>query len=156
MYCSHSPSVGWSFFSKQPKPVLTLRKITNRQGLKNAESRNCSSSNGFGPTLTTMTKLSASWPAISCRQVSPRPFVEPRNLFRVNRVVIFFIALGLLSISLSYFLIARIGSVFFLGPCQVLVVQSFAFSFRSSKVRSLIEWLLKSFVFSVGIQCFGF
>ena len=62
--CSHLPSVGWRFFSRQPKPVLTLGKITNRQGLKNAENSNCSSSTGFGPTLTTMTKLFASWPEI--------------------------------------------------------------------------------------------
>ena len=66
-------------------------------------------------------------------------------VFGVNCVVIFFVALKLLSFSLSYLLTARNGSVFFLGPCQVLVVQSFAFSFRLSKVWSLIEWLLRSF-----------
>ena len=69
------------------------KKITNRQGLMNAWSSNCSSSNGFGPTLTTMTKLSVCRltprPRRSCRQVSPRPFVEPPIYFRVNRVVIF-------------------------------------------------------------------
>ena len=35
---------------------------------------------------------------------------------------------------MSYLLTARNGSVFLLGSCQVLVVQSFAFSFRLSKV----------------------
>ena len=68
----------------------------------------------------------------SCLQVSPRPFVQPPTCFRVDRVVIFFVALELLSFSLSYLLTARSGSWFFLGPCQVLVVQSFAFSFRMS------------------------
>ena len=62
---THTPSVGWRFYSRQPKPVLTLRQqFTSRQGLKNAENFNCSSFNGFGPTLTTMTKLFAGWPAI--------------------------------------------------------------------------------------------
>ena len=136
VYCSRLPSVGWMIFSRQPKPVLTLRKITNRQGLKNAKNSNCSSSTGFGPTLTTMTKLFADW---------PRPFVEPPTCFRVNRAVIFFVALKLSSFSLSYVLTVRNGSVFFLGPCQVLVVQSFALSYRLSEIGSLIEWLPRSF-----------
>ena len=67
------------------------------------------------------------------------PFVEPPTCFRVNRVVIFFVALKLVSFSLSYLLTARNGSVFFLGPCQVLVMHSFAFSFRLNQVGSLIE-----------------
>ena len=57
----------------------------------------------------------------------------------------FFVALELLSFSLSHLLTAKNGSIFFLGPCQVLVVQSFAFFVRLSKVKSLIEWLLRSF-----------
>ena len=107
VYCSHHPSIVWSFLlqSTETSPN-SEKKFTNRQGLKNAENPNCSSSNGFGPTLTK--KLSAGWPA-------------------------------------TLLLTARNGSVFFLGPCQVLVVQSFAFSSRLSKIRSLIEWLLKSF-----------
>ena len=72
-------------------------------------------------------------PSRSCLQVSPRPLVEPPTCFRINSVLIFFVVT------------ARNGSMFFLGPCQVLVVQSFAFSFRLSEVRSLIEWLLRSF-----------
>ena len=31
VYCSHLPSVGWRFFSRQPKPVLPLRKKKTRQ-----------------------------------------------------------------------------------------------------------------------------
>ena len=77
----------------------------------------------------------------------PRDSVWNLRPVLVNNVVIFFVALGLLSFSLSYWLTARKGSVFFLGPCQVLVVQSFAVSFRLSKVWSLIEWLLRSFCF---------
>ena len=45
-----TPPVGWLEVS--------------RQGLENAENSNCSSSTGVGPTLTTMTKLLAGWPAI--------------------------------------------------------------------------------------------
>ena len=48
----------------------------------------------------------------------------------------------MLFFSLSFLLTARNGSVFFLGPCQVLVVQSFAFSFCLSKVGSLTDWLV--------------
>ena len=98
---------------------------------------NCSSSTGFDPNAMTMTKLSASFPATLCRTSS--------ILFRANHVVEFFDSFELLLFSLSYLLIARSGSAVLLGPCQVLVVQSFAFSFRLSKVRSLIEWLLRSF-----------
>ena len=111
------------FFSSQPKPVPTLRKIfTNRQGLKDAENSNCSSSNGFDLNLTTIPVC-----------------------FRINRVVVFFDALEWLSFSPSYLLNARNGSKIFLGPCQVLVAQSFAFSYRLGNVRSLIEWFQSSF-----------
>ena len=89
------PSVDWRFFSRQPKPVLTLRKKnTNRQGLKNAENSNCSSFNGFGPTLTTMTKLSASWPTTLTKLsagFTRDPLRNLQTVFWVNRVVIFFV-----------------------------------------------------------------
>ena len=64
---------------------------------------------------------------------SPRLSVQPPTCVRVNGVVEFFVALKLLPFSLSHLLTARDGSVFFLGPCHVLVMQSFAFSFRLSK-----------------------
>ena len=138
MYCSHPP-VGWLevFLQATETSPNSEKNFTNRQGLKNAENFNCSSSNGFGSNLTTMTKLSAGFSAALCRTY---------NLFWVKRIVVFFDAFELLSFSLSYLLTARNGSFFFLGPCQVLFGQSFAFSFRLSKVRSLIEWLLESFV----------
>ena len=78
-------------------------------------------------------------------EVSLRLLMEPPACLRVNRIVVFFDALECLSFSLSYLLTARNGSVVLRGPCQVLVVQSFAFSFCLSKIKSLIEWLLKSF-----------
>ena len=34
VYCSHTPSVGWRFLSKQPKCVLTLRKNHQSSGLR--------------------------------------------------------------------------------------------------------------------------
>ena len=43
--------------------VILFDDIARTQTMKNAENSNSSSSNGFGPTLTTMTKLSAGWPA---------------------------------------------------------------------------------------------
>ena len=85
VFCSHSPSVGLRCFSIKPKPVLTLRKeFTIRQGMRNAENSNCSSSIGFGPTLTTMTKLFASWPAILTNSSASIPATVGRtsNLFQ--------------------------------------------------------------------------
>ena len=130
VYCSHLPSVGWRFFSRQPKPVLTLtKKFTNRQGLKNAENSNSSSSNGFGPTLTTMTKLSAGWPAILTKLSAgfPATLCRTSNLFQGQPRSHILRCPRIDVLSLSYLLTARNGSIFFLGPCQVLVVQSFAF-----------------------------
>ena len=71
-------------------------------------------------------------------------FVVPPTRVRVNDVVIFFVAFKLLPFSLSFLLTARNISVLLLGSCQVLVMESFAFSFRLSKVGSLIEWKLSS------------
>ena len=63
--------------------VLSLKKCTNRQDLKNAENSSCSSSNGFGPTLTTMTKLFAGWPAILTKLSAgfPATLCRTSNLF---------------------------------------------------------------------------
>ena len=74
-----------------------------------------------------------------------RPSVEPPTSARVDCTVIFFNSVKRLSFSLSYLLASRNGSICFLGPCQVLVMQSFALPFRLNKVGSLIEWLLRSF-----------
>ena len=81
----------------------------------------------------------------SCLQFSPRLLVELSTCFRVNRVVMFFVAFKLLPFLVSYLLIARNISVFLLGSCQVLVMQSFACSLRQSKVGSSIECELRSF-----------
>ena len=67
---------------------------------------------------------------------------EDPPCFRVNGVVIFFVAFKLLPFSLTYLLTAVNISVFLLGSCQVLVVQSFALL---SKDGSLIECLLRTF-----------
>ena len=99
--------------------VILFDNIARNQTMKNAENSNCLSSNGYGPTLTTMTKLSAGWPA---------------TLTQLSAGFSATLALELLSFSLSYLLTARDGPVFFLGPCQVLVVQSFAFSLEQSQV----------------------
>ena len=66
------------------------------------------------------------------------------NLCSVNRVVVFFVAFKLLSFSLSYLMPARNISVFLLGSSQVLVMQSFAFSFLLEQSQLLIEWTLSS------------
>ena len=130
------PSVGWRVFSRQPKPVLTLRKITNRQGLKNAENSNCSSSTGFGPNLTTMTKLFAGITATLYRTSNMFSGQLRSHFLRCPETVVLFAAL---------FVDCEEWFCILLGPCQALVVQSFAFSFRLGKVGSLIEWWLRSF-----------
>ena len=118
---THPPSVIWMFFSKQPKLVPSLRKIfTTRQFLKNAENSNCSSSTGFGPTLTTMTKRLASWPAILTKMsanftatLCGTSFLFSGQLrshiLRCPRIVLFAV---LLVDCEEWF-------VFFLGPCKV-------------------------------------
>ena len=60
------PTVGWLevFLQATETCPNSEKNFTSRQGLKNAENSNCSSSTGFGPTLTMMTKLFAGWPAI--------------------------------------------------------------------------------------------
>ena len=78
-----------------------------------------------------------------CLQVSARMSVEPPTCVRVN-VVKVFLDFKLLPFPLSYLLTARNISVFLLCYCQVLVVQSFAFSFLLSKIKSLIERKLSS------------
>ena len=62
VYFSHPPSVGWGAFSRQPKLVLTLRKILVVGAWRML--RIPIASTGFGPTLTTMTKLFARWSSI--------------------------------------------------------------------------------------------
>ena len=96
VFCSHSPSVVWQFFSSQPKLVPTLRKITNRQTMMNAWNSNCSPSNCFDPNLLTRTKLSAGLPATLQRTSSQfegrlhshiLPFTQMLVLFAVLLVV---------------------------------------------------------------------
>ena len=83
---------------------LPCEKITNRHSLKNAENSNCSSSNGFGPTLTTITKLSAGWPATLTKLSAgfPATLCRTSNLFwgqprshilRCTRIVVLFAVL---------------------------------------------------------------
>ena len=59
-----TPRVGWLevFLQATETCPNSETKITYRQGLKNAENFNCSSSNGFGTSMTAMSKLSASFP----------------------------------------------------------------------------------------------
>ena len=86
-------------------------------------------------------------PDESVLQVSPRPFVEPPTCARVNRVVVFFVALELISFSLSYLLTARNGSVFFLLgslPSARRAIVCILFSLEQSRVvdRVVAEVLL--------------
>ena len=61
---AHTP-VGWLevFLQATETCPNQEQKVTTCEDLKNAENPNCSSSTGLGPTLTTMTKLLAGWPA---------------------------------------------------------------------------------------------
>ena len=141
------PSVGWRFFSRQPKPVATLRWSPIVRAWRMLRIPIARLPLGLVPCWRRWRSFlhvnPRSWRR--CLQVSPRLSAEPPTCFRVNGVVVLFIAFKLLPFfSLSSLLIARNISVFLLGSCQVLVKQSFAFSFRLSKVGSLIEWQLSS------------
>ena len=72
--CSHHPSVVWRFFSRQQKLVLTLRKIS--QVVR--PWRMLRIPTGRLP----MGSIRIWWRWRSCRQVSPRLFVEPPACFR--------------------------------------------------------------------------
>ena len=119
------------FFSRQPKPALTLRK--NHQWSGHEECREFQ-----------VLVLQWVWSHFDdddeavCRFLRD-PLHNLQPFFWVNCVVVYFVALKLLSFSLTYLLTARNVSVILLGSCRVLVVQSFAISFRLNKVGSLIE-----------------
>ena len=80
-----TPSVGWLevFLQATETCPNCVKKITTCQDLKNAENSNCSSSTGFGPTLTTVTKLLAGWPAILTQMSAgfPATVCRTSNLF---------------------------------------------------------------------------
>ena len=81
--------VGWLevFLQATETCPNSEKNSTNRQGLENAENSNCSSANGFGPTLTTMTKLFAGWPAILTKMSAgfPATVCGTSNLFSGQR-----------------------------------------------------------------------
>ena len=83
VYCSHVPSVGWWFFSKQPKPVITLRKIHQSSGLEECTEFQLHVFHWFGPTLTKMMKLVGPRVCRRCLrlQVSPATVCRISNLF---------------------------------------------------------------------------
>ena len=101
---------------------------------------------GLVPTWTTMTKLFASWSAILAKMSAS---------FRATVCRTFHLFSGQLRSRVlrcpqnwsfrCLMLTAKNISVFLLGSCQVLVIESFALSFCMSKIGSLIEWLLWSF-----------
>ena len=67
--------------------------FTNRQAFKNAENSNCSSSNGFGPNLVTMTKLSAGFPT-TLERTSSLFDGQPRcHILRCPRMLVLFAVL---------------------------------------------------------------
>ena len=156
VYCSHSPWVGWRFFSRQPKPVPTLRKITIHQAWRLLRIPLARLPLGLVPRRRRWRSCLQVGPRSWRRwlQVSPRLSVEPPNCFRVNGVVVLFVAFKLLPFSLSYLLTARNNSVFLLGSCQVLVMQSSLFAGAKSG-----RWLSGSWVppseFAVRVQLFA-
>ena len=91
------------------------KEITTCQDLKNAEKfQLLVSSTGFGPTLTTMTKLLAGWPAILTQMSAGFPATVCRfsNLCSGHGVVKVFVAFKVFPFSPSYLLTARKISVF--------------------------------------------
>ena len=86
------------------------KKFTNRQDLK--KNSKCSSSDGFGPTYTTMTKLFEGWPRDPDEVVGR--FLRD-SLWNLQ-------PFELLFFSLSNLLTARDGSVVLLSLCQVVCI----------------------------------
>ena len=133
--------VGWlEVFLQATETCPNSEKFTCRQGMKNAENSKCSSYNGFGPTLTTMTKLfaglpatltilSAGFSATLCRTFSLFSGQPRSHVVRCPQIVVLFVVLF---VDCEEWLCILLGSL------------PVAFSFRLSKVGSLIEWLLRS------------
>ena len=88
--------VGWLevfLQATETRPNSEKNKFTSRQGLENAENSNCSSSTGFGPTLTTMTKLLAGLPAPVCRTSNLFSGQRRSRILRCLRIVVLFAVL---------------------------------------------------------------
>ena len=94
-------------------PNSGKQNFPKRQGLKNTKNSKYSSSSGFGPTLTMMTKLFAGWPAIPTKLSAGFPATVCRtpNLFpgqlrcrilRCLQSVVLFASLCLLRIMALY------------------------------------------------------
>ena len=118
VYCLHL-SVGWRVCLQATETGPNSEKnVTNRQGLKNAVNSICLSSTWFGPTLTTMTRLFAGWPAILTKLSASLTDTLCRTsttCFRVNCVVILFVALKLLSFFAVLFVACEEWSCILLG-----------------------------------------
>ena len=82
------------FVSRQPKPVLTLRKIPVVRAWRMLRVPIARLPMGLVPRWRRWRSCLQVGPRSwrSFLQVSPRPVVEPSTCFRVNRVVIFFVA----------------------------------------------------------------
>ena len=138
VHCSH-PSVGWlEVFLQATETCLYYDK--------NAENSNCSSSTGFGPTLTTMTKLLASWPA-SLTQMSagfPATVCRTSNLCsgqrrsRVLRDLQIVALVAILFVDCEEYLSILVG---FLPGARHAIV---CILFLLEQSRSLIEFLLQN------------
>ena len=124
-------------FAPTNRNLSQLREnFTNRQGLKNAENSICSSSKGFGPTLTMMTKLFASWPATLTKLSAGFSATLGRtsNLFQGQPRSRILRCPQIVALFAFSFVDCEGISVFLLG----------AFSFRVNKVGSLIEFSLQN------------
>ena len=139
-------SIGWKF-CQETETCPNFDKITTCQDLKSAENSNCWSSTGFGPTLTTMTKLLAGWPT-SLTQMSasfPATVCRISNLCSgqrrsQSRRGLQIVALcAVLFVDCAEYFCVLVG---FLPGARLAMV---CILYRLSKVRSLIEWKLSSF-----------
>ena len=144
VYCSHSPSVGWRFFSQatetcpnseKKSPIVKtwrmLRIPIARLPLGLVPRwrwwRSCLQ---VGPR---------SWR--SCLQVSPRPFVEPPTCFRVNCVVMFFVALKLLSFFAVLFVDCEEWLCILLGSLPGARRATFCILFLLEQSR-VVDWVV--------------
>ena len=104
-------------FSPGIRNLPHSEKITIRQGLESAENSNCSSATGFCPTLTTMTKLLASWPAILTQMSAgfPATVCKTSNMFsgqlrsRILRCHLFDVLLSVLFVDCEEYLCILVG-----------------------------------------------
>ena len=127
VFCSHLPSVFGKFHLPETETgPKTQQKFTNCQTAKNAKNSNFSSSNCYGPTLLTRANATGFPATLNFRTAS---WFEDRLDSRARRLLRMLVLFVVVIVDQNW-------STLLLSIFRMFVVDSFAFSFCLSKIRS--------------------